>query len=1221
MRALLVLVLTWSLWLSPGMAQVEALAAEAVPIDVAGAHLPLVSAGTVLRWTPNVDEVYFDLTRASWVRLSVYSPSIDLDEVGDERYDDRPLEATFRLLAGGAADGERLLVQDDFSLASSEWHVLYDGPSDAGRHRIESEVVGHGKNVYLLRLETEIDGTRLYAEQVTVNVSRRDWHPALTFEIDEFARCELGMYDGDGDDELEARLVLPSGDAVRPPVSEDLAWSYQPLPRLLGLYTVQTRIPAQAYQGTNAVRFEVRCAGAPIPLALVPAITLRPPVPGMIVVEVVDLQGRPLDIGYRIEGVAPRVVVLDDDDEHHLVATETEGGEVLAPRRVAFGRVGGVVRYVLDRASAPEPIALPLPAIRSELAPRRLVPQPTPAVVLSPTESDPALLEMGRRVSPPTLVPCQVVDVHVYVRNLANRAVDYTLQEHLPMGIVVETSDGAVLDAATLAWSGRLESGATREHHYRLRLGAGDAESLPLQGVLRWEASTLTDDAAFERRTIRTEFVRRPADGTTFVGDVFEVDALVTNPLDSPLTVHLVPAASSRVALLDGPRTLTLPAAGSATATYTFRGLESGAAALQLEPIACDPGATDEIPAGASARTQWTLEPLPELPAPTLSTSVTVDLSARRLPSLDALVVVARTPDGARYAAGSARLDAEVVADPIVVDGDLVFELEPRSAAQLVYTLQHEVPLAVRDVDHALIALTPRPEVLVGDAAALATYRRATQATGEAVAGEADVVEARDPGAGVAVLAPAPGTVVRDAPAVGVTVAAPVDASVSLFVDDVAVSASRVAQHVRDAGSGRQTLQYVGVPLAPGPNVLRVEASGPDGVAVDERVVHRAGAPATITITPLGPLAADSVEPLRFALEVRDAWGNAPRDSAVTIDVAGTQVAGPDADPQRAGHQIAFRDGGGVLELAPMDRAGVVTVVAAVGFARSEERFTVFAEPRPWIVAGIASFGVAYGPDGLRTGGSGSVFARGAVFGDALLTVALRAPLAPLGQPEGSYERFGVVGSSGASSFDAESRHGAYARLERNDDYLQYGDFVSDFSGAFMRPRSYTGLSGAVASSDGSSGLRAYGAYVAVDDQVEGLELPSDGTSAYRLPGAPLRPGSLRVEVIKRDRADARLLLDDGDALVRALRYPSDFTVDEVLGLVTLARPLPLSDADGNPYVLRASYAVLDLDDARPFVQAGIQASTRLGAATLHAGVAQETRGVDDVERIVAVGG
>ena len=49
-----------------------------------GARLPLVTAGSALGWLPSGDEAEFTLPESAFVRLSIYSPSIETNEIGDE---------------------------------------------------------------------------------------------------------------------------------------------------------------------------------------------------------------------------------------------------------------------------------------------------------------------------------------------------------------------------------------------------------------------------------------------------------------------------------------------------------------------------------------------------------------------------------------------------------------------------------------------------------------------------------------------------------------------------------------------------------------------------------------------------------------------------------------------------------------------------------------------------------------------------------------------------------------------------------------------------------------------------------------------------------------------------------------------------------------------------------------------------------------------------------
>ena len=108
-------------------------------------------------------------------------------------------------------------------------------------------------------------------------------------------------------------------------VSQDLQKTLQPLPRLLGRYTVHLRLPETAQQTTNSVRFTVSCADIP------QLITLAPPLVTDVVIQpiavsVVDTAGNTLEIPYRITGDFDRDVTLAESDDYTLVNVVPEGG-------------------------------------------------------------------------------------------------------------------------------------------------------------------------------------------------------------------------------------------------------------------------------------------------------------------------------------------------------------------------------------------------------------------------------------------------------------------------------------------------------------------------------------------------------------------------------------------------------------------------------------------------------------------------------------------------------------------------------------------------------------------------------------------------------------------------------------------------------------------------------------------------------------------------------
>lgn len=1206
----------------------------------AGAKLPLVTAGAVLRWAPDGDEIFFELPAESWIRLSIYSPEIDFAQSGDERYDTAPLEAGFVLSSGSAE-----LARHTFSLAPSSWLTLYEGPARAGRHLLRSEVSGNGKNVYLLRLETEWPDVELQGTSVTVNASSGSWQGALGFEIGDFRSCQLELYDGDGPGELEARLIQPGGYELPLEISADLDTVRQHLPRLIGVYTVEVRLPDDRSQQTNAVRFRVVCGGEAQRVTLVPPAQLTAPEPGPIVVEVIDSDGEPVDIGFDISGRFERRAVLRDDPDYRLIDRRIDGGEASGERGALFGMGGGRVVFVLERRPVPLPrpgirvavreaIPLPRPEIAVEVAERaqielprvtvrvaarRILTLPRATVRVLPPPAAPtadappgpeAALRLRREITHPAALDCERIRITLIVENPGPDAAAYTLRERIPDGLTLIGSDPeARPTAGELVWRDTLEPGQLRSYRYQVQQTEAASDRSLLRGALLPDgAEPVVSEGAIERLSL-TARLEPVGPEPLYAGEERILRLVVDNPLTRPLRVVLDSRATPLLTILGGPSSLEIPAGGSAEAELSVRGEEAGAALARVALLGCAGGPAVGTP--ATARLQ--IAAAPTLPQPQQLTTVLIDLAAFNLPILDGLVLVEQLPEGARYVAGSSAFNGEPLPDPRPSAGALVFELPGRAVGQLSFTVLHESPLIFDESHSSLIALTPEPELLLGRPEALALLETAETAPLQLPA------RAR---VGAVILEPAPGLVLRTRDRVTVATDTPLGAEVALLVNGEAVSDETVGKRVLDPNLGRQTFEYVGVPLAAGPNELRLESIGPDGeTQIDVVRVYFAGAAASFDATPLTPLAADSSEPLQIDLAVFDAWGNITADGLLTVEVLGALPHLEDAAPERVGYQLRLIDGHALLALEPVSEPGDVTIRVLLGEEFESTVLGIGSDLRPWIVSGVASAGARYHPGSgeLEFGLGAGFFARGRIFDDYLLTVAGNYPLSPLGPRDSNpFQAFPTSGSSGDRSFDAVSRHGFYARLERDLSYLQYGDFVTGLDGVFLDPnRGYTGLSGEYRSD--ILVLRGYGAYARGDDQVT-VNLASDGTSARFLPDAPIEPGSLRVTVVKLDALGNPIPEDDNDPRTRPLEPLVDFRVDEEVGLLVLFRPLPQFDSQGRPYVLRVSYSLPDGSAAPRFAQFGAQLLVDLDPVTLRAGIAQETNGAAAFTRVIAAG-
>jgi SdrD B-like domain len=1194
-----------------------------------GAKLPLVTAGSSLRWLPLGDEAEFSLPQAAYVRLSIYSPSIDENEIGDEVYDPG-LTSRFTF-----AKNREAIKSESYQLAPSEWVVFYEGSLAAARYVLRSEVTGRGKNVYLLKLETSLPNIPLQGYSTTINVSSYEWADAFTFDIKRNTFCQLEMYDGDGPTELEAFLVQPLDVKQAVTISEDLQKTIQPLPRLQGRYTVRLRLPSTAQQITNSVRFTVVCSSIPQLVTLVPpsdTIVAHP-----IAVSVVDTLGNTLEIPYTVTGEFDREVTLTDADDYTLVNVMSEGGMQTSERSVRFGVQGGQVTYVLEKL--PQPLPLPEPEVElvtpAETPPTEPTPAETPPTEPGTVTSSALLLE--RSMSQEELLACQTVSVSLFVRNTGDAATSYILREVLPAGLLPVNTGNAMINGNELSWTGDIAAGESLQFDYI-------AEVTPELAPQSQLMTTLNDVVVSEATLYRYETVatleRVSPEGVLYAGDEVAYRLTVDNPLSRDVALTLTPTVAN-LELTESPSSINITAKGNAEATFRGRVQNLGVIVLQVNPFACESASLETHASGLPAEAREQVAAMPELPQPYQSSTVTVDMAAYQLPVIDGLVLVQGLPEGVQYVAGSTLIDGERASDPLqaqtqpdpnaeqllTVNADgsvttagpgtsLVFELPEKSIATLSFTVVHNVPYKASSADSTLIVLTPEPEVLIGSEDALRYYQEAVPI---------DVAVAVRERVGAVILSPAPGTVIRSGSSTGVTVDTPIDEVVKLFVNDEAIGEDRIGTKTLDGSAGRQTFDYIGLTLKEGRNVIRLESTDAAGqTRRDEIEVFLAGVPEIIEITPLSELIADSADPLEFALRIEDAWGNAPIDSFVTLEIDGASPADADADTQQAGYQVAFTNGTAVLRLEPVTEPKTVTLTAVIGRELGKRTFAITSNLRDWIVDGYASVGANVGPGGFKFGLGGSAFARGRIFNDYLLTLAANYPLDPLGyfgsDPLGrAYITFPVTGSDNPLNQDAYSLQGVYARLERDENYIQYGDFVTLLDGSLLSlTRPYTGLSFDYNAGKEGFGVRGYGAYTKPSDRVSDLYIKSDGTREYQLPDRDVKLDTLQLEVIKGDCTTPRDFVEDNDPLLRALRQGIDYVADKS-GILRLAFRLPLTDANGECYYLKANYQLEPTAEAARRWQFGVQGTYKTGVATFRAGAYQENL-LGTYARVIAAG-
>lgn len=244
-------------------------------------------------------------------------------------------------------------------------------------------------------------------------------------------------------------------------------------------------------------------------------------------------------------------------------------------------------------------------------------------------------------------------------------------------------------------------------------------------------------------------------------------------------------------------------------------------------------------------------------------------------------------------------------------------------------------------------------------------------------------------------------------------------------------------------------------------------------------------------------------------------------------------------------------------------------------------------------------------------------FIKGRIKGEYLLTAAFdsdkqtRDRLLRDIRPD---EFYPVLGDGSLRGFEARSTQKLYVRIDKNKNYLLYGDFATG-SG-------FTQLTGGGKTADlqmrnlGNynrtvTGLRHHfeengvtaNVYVARDRLKQVVEeFPGRGLSGpYPVSNNAGIQNSEKVEIIIRDRNQPTVILS-----ATPLTRFADYTFEPFSGRVLLSQPIPSVDQNMNPVSLRISYEVDQ--GGEDFWLGGIDGQVRLGSRVELGGSAVEDR-------------
>jgi uncharacterized repeat protein (TIGR01451 family) len=473
---------------------------------------------------------------------------------------------------------------------------------------------------------------------------------------------------------------------------------------------------------------------------------------------------------------------------------------------------------------------------------------------------------------------------------------------------------------------------------------------------------------------------------------------------------------------------------------------------------------------------------------------------------------------------------------------------------------------------------------------------------------------------------------------ISVQVKAPIESRLALSLNGQVLEQGRVGQRSVYPDKKVMGLEYVGVRLKPGANLLALEQRDQFGNVrrkVDVRVLAP-GDLAQISIAPVSsPLYAGESGRSLIRIRLLDAEGvPVTARLPVTLETeTGSWLTG-DASARGGAAEVFVEGGQADVAITQPVQATRVAVSATSGKVTSKEVLDFLPKLRPFIAAGVAETlirvksgqaltvvpttsldafsrelgGLSHQFSGGKADASArlAMFLKGKVKGDYLLTLAYdsdKSTRERLFRDISPDEFYPIYGDNSTRTFDAQSASKLYVRIEKGHSWALVGDFVTE-PALSSAPKavlsSYTRPVTGAATHIERGGLVTDAFVLRDSSRQQVFEFEPNGTSGpYSLPIANLLANTETVELVVRDRLDPALIVSR-----TTLTRFDDYELEALSGRILFKAPVSHFDAKQNLVFVRVTFEV-DTGQAA-FTTAGGQISTRLGAATVAARLVHE---------------
>lgn len=447
------------------------------------------------------------------------------------------------------------------------------------------------------------------------------------------------------------------------------------------------------------------------------------------------------------------------------------------------------------------------------------------------------------------------------------------------------------------------------------------------------------------------------------------------------------------------------------------------------------------------------------------------------------------------------------------------------------------------------------------------------------------------------------------------------DLTLALMLNGRELGSDRVGERTNWEKNNVQALEYIAVKLGSGKNTLTL--IGKDGFGIErlrkQITLIAPGKPARFEIIMPETASASPVSVVPVVVRVLDARGlPVSASGTVTLHARSALWDVTDIRPGTPGVQAYLDNGEATFGLIPPQVSGpdLITVKGPFGTAEATITFTPDLDERILIgvIEGAVSLGKNSGTlldkdrfssfEDTATGLRGEVYLKGAIRGDALLTLRYssdRDTEDRLFRDIRGDEYYPVYGDNSERGQDAQSSGNLFVKVEKGRSYILYGDIAIEPEASALKLGGLRRVAtGAKAHWENDKvSVTVFGARTAQEQRVQ--EIRGRGVSGpYDLDLGGYVQGSERVEVLVRDE-------QGGDILsATPMRRGTDYILDFFRNTITFDAPVRQFDLNGNPLSIRVTYEVEQEGSERFWLYGGevnyaVGERTTIGARAVHA--------------------